>query len=148
MPALSISRSISAPIDEVWDVFTDIGAAAERLTAVERIELLTDGPFAEGTRWRETRRLYGKSATEEMWVSHLLPQRSYTVDAGSTSTRYESRYDFIPVDDSTTRVTFTFSGESTGLVRLIGVVMWPLLKGRMAKDLRRDLDDLAKVCER
>lgn len=147
MPGLSVSRTINAPLARVWEVFTDLSTAAERLSAVERIEMLSDQPFGEGTRWRETRTMFGKSATEEMWITSVDTMHSYVAEAESRGTHYESRFDFTSVDDSTTLVTMTFSGEGTGAMKVVGAVFWPFLKGRMAKDLSKDLDDLAQSCE-
>jgi carbon monoxide dehydrogenase subunit G len=148
MPSITMKRTIAAPILRVWEIFTDIAAAEDRLSAVEKIEMLSSGPFGEGTRWRETRTLYGKSTAEELWVSHFEPQQSYTVEAGATNTHYQSRYDFGRIDDSKTSVTFTFSGESRGNLAVVGRLMWPLIRRKLTKDLRRDLDDLALICER
>lgn len=150
MPSLRVHRAIAAPPDAVWAVFTDLPRSAERLTAVDAVEILSDGDgdgdFGVGTRWRETRTMFGKQATEEMEVTAVDPQRSYTVEAESRGTHYVSRFDFTPTGDSTD-VTFTFSGESSGAMRVVGALMWPLLKGKMTQELRRDLDDLAGHCE-
>jgi uncharacterized membrane protein len=147
VPQVTVSRSIAAPADRVWAVFTDISAAPDNLSAVDAIELLTPGPFAEQLRWKETRRIYGRTATEEMWVSALDAGRAYTVSAGATGTKYQSHFEFVPTGDASTTVHFTFSGESHGVARVISAVMWPLFKRKLAKELSRDLDDLAKVCE-
>ena len=148
MPSLSMVRDIVAPLDAVWDVFTDLEHAARNLSAVEKVEVLSDGPFGEGTRWLETRKMYGKSVTEEMWVSEIEPHKTYLVKAGAGATHYESRYEFAALDDVNTRVRFTFAGESTGFAKVVGSVMWPLLRGKMAKELGRDLKDLAAILER
>jgi hypothetical protein len=134
-------------VDRVWSVFTDIAAGAERLSAVEHLEMLTEQPFGTGTRWRETRQMFGKSATEEMWVTDVEPMRFYVVEADSHGTHYTSRYDFSSPNSSTTTVTFSFSGSSRGVMKLLGAAMWPLLKGKMTTELRRDLDELAQACE-
>lgn len=146
MPSLTIAQTIAAPVERVWTVFTDLGAAARNLKAVEKIELVSSGAFGEGTRWRETRKMYGKSVTEEMWVSAVEPGKSYTVDAGSNHTNYRSRYVFTPVGDASTTVRFTFSAESSGATGVLSTIMWPLFKRRLAKDLRKDMNDLARVC--
>ena len=148
MPSLSITKDIIAPLDIVWDVFTDLEHAARNLSAVERVQVLTDGPFGEGTRWLETRKMYGKSVTEEMQVGEMELHKTYLVKAGSGTTRYESRYEFAAIDDRSTRVRFTFAGESSGFAKVLGNVMWPILRGKMAKELGRDLKDLTAVLER
>jgi uncharacterized protein YndB with AHSA1/START domain len=146
VPSLSVQRSIAAPPETVWAVFTDLGKAVERLSAVEAVDILTDGPFGVGTRWRETRTMFGREATEEMEVTFVDPERSYTTEAASHGSAYTTRFDFAPTQAGTD-VTFSFTSESHGAMRLVGAVLWPLLKGKMAKELRRDLDDLALHCE-
>ena len=74
--------------------------------------------------------------------------RSTSSRPAQGSTHYESRYEFAAIDDRNTRVRFTFAGESTGFAKVIGNVMWPVLRGKMAKELGRDLKDLASVLER
>lgn len=148
MPTITARRTIEAPLDRVWDVFTDLASSEEHLSAVERVEVLTDGEFGVGTTWRETRKMFGRTETEEMQVTALEHGVSYTVGATSQGTTYSSRFDFTESDASTTEVRFTFTGETQGGVRkAIGAVMWPLFRGKVAKELRRDLDDLAAVCE-
>jgi uncharacterized membrane protein len=147
MPSLTVSRTIKAPIGDVWQVFTDLPSAPDRLSAVQSVEMLSDQPFGEGTRWRETRQMFGKAATEEMWVTHVHEPETYSVAAHSNGTHYESRYDFHPLTEGETHVSFMFSGKSEGIMRVIGALAWPLLRGKIAKDLRRDLDDLADFCE-
>lgn len=148
MPTIAATRSINAPLERVWSVFTDLGASPERLSAVEGVEVLTDGPFGVGTTWRETRRMFGRTATEEMRVTELEHQKSYSVGAMSQGTTYLSRFDFSQTDPATTTVRFTFTGEAQGAVRrAIAALMWPLFRRRLERELRRDLDDLAGYCE-
>jgi carbon monoxide dehydrogenase subunit G len=149
MPTVTTTRTIEAPIARVWSVFTDLESSQEHLSAVEDVEVLTDGPFAVGTTWRETRKMFGRTATEEMQVTAVEHQASYAVGAVSQGTTYTSRFDFREIDPRTTEVRFTFTGETQGSVRkTISAVMWPLFRGKVAKELRRDLDDLAEVCEK
>ena len=148
MPTITASRRIRAPRDRVWEVFTDLEASADRLRAVERVEVLTDEPFGVGTTWRETRKMFGRTETEEMHVTAVDRPASYTVSATSQGTTYTSRFDFSESAPDTTEVLFTFSGETQGVVRkAIGAVVWPLFRGKVTKELRRDLDDLAAFCE-
>lgn len=149
MPSVTTTRTIEAPIARVWSVFTDLASSPQHLSAVEDVEVLTDGPFAVGTTWRETRKMFGRTATEEMQVTALEPHASYDVGAVSQGTTYVSRFDFREIDPGTTEVRFTFTGETQGGVRkAISAVMWPLFSRKVAKELRRDLDDLAEVCEK
>lgn len=67
--SITLSRTVNASPEQVWCVFTYIPAAADTLSGVEGIEMLSEPPYGVGTRWRETRTMFGKKATEEMWVT-------------------------------------------------------------------------------
>lgn len=68
MPSCAAETYVHSAPDRVFEVFSDLEAVGDRLSAVEEIELLTDGPIGVGTRWKETRELMGRSATEEMEI--------------------------------------------------------------------------------
>lgn len=55
MPSLIVSTQVSAPLKKVFGIFTEVDKAAERIPAISKLEMLSDGPFGDGTRWRETR---------------------------------------------------------------------------------------------
>lgn len=68
-----VERVIRASPERVWEALTDLQGTERVLSGVERIEVLTEGGFAVGTRWRETRRMLGREATEEMYVTASEP---------------------------------------------------------------------------
>jgi carbon monoxide dehydrogenase subunit G len=80
----SLSQHIQAPPEKVWSVITDIPGSAATLSGVESVQLLTDGPYGEGTRWKETRKMFGRAETVEMWVAEaeLEPQHHGQGGAG------------------------------------------------------------------
>lgn len=60
-------------------------------SAVDSVERLDDGDgFNVGTRWRETRTMFGRQAAEEMEVTAVDVSRSYRVVAAGASTTYGS----------------------------------------------------------
>ncbi len=147
MSTVAVSRTIAAPVDRVWEVFTNIERAADMVSGIERVEVLSDVPFGAGFRWRETRRMLGQSATEEMWVTNAEQPRFFEAAAASRGTRYLSRYEFAAVPGGT-EVRLTFAGTPENpLTRTMDVTMGWALKGTMAKQVRKDLDELAAVCE-
>jgi carbon monoxide dehydrogenase subunit G len=147
MSEITVTRRVAAPADRVWEVFTDLEHAPDRLSGVTAVEVLTPGPFGPGTRWRETRVMYGKEATEEMTVAETDPPRGYVVTAESHGARYRSEFRFTPSGDGTD-VAMTFGGQPTSLVsRVLGAVTMPLMKRSVTKALTQDLVDLAAACE-
>ena len=111
MATITVSTLVSAPIERVFEVYTEIDKAVERIPGITALEVLSDGPFGDGTRWRETRVMFKKEATEEMWVTGFDPPRSYTVEAESHGMRYSTLFSFTPEGDGT-KVSWAFSGTA------------------------------------
>lgn len=140
--------TIAAPIERVWELFTDFPNAAERIQGISKMEFLEkDGRAEVGMKWRETRVMFGKEATEVMWITDLQPNRSYVVEAESHGVHYTSTYTFTPTNGGT-QVTLTFGGEpQTFMARVMGAIMAPLMSGSIKKMLLADMEDLKKVAE-
>ena len=149
MQDVEVRRHVAAPAQRVWDVATDLAGAPRVVRAIDAVEVLTPGPFGVGTRWRETRTMMGRSATEEMTVTAVDPQRSYRVEAASRGAHYVSTFAFTPSADGGTDVTTTFGGRPTStLARVLGAVTAPLARRAVTKALAQDLDDIAVAAER
>ena len=147
MASITVSTHVSAPLQDVFEVYTDIGKAAERIPAITKLEMLSEGPFGNGTRWRETRVIMKKEATEEMWVTGFTPSQSYTVEAQSHGTLYETLFQFEPEGDGT-NVTWTFNGTPQTLgAKLMAPIFGLFFTGMMKKCMRDDLEALRDVCE-
>ncbi|EYR62021.1 carbon monoxide dehydrogenase [Actinotalea ferrariae CF5-4] len=148
MQQVEVTRHVAAPPERVWALATDLAGAPRVLSGVQRVEVLTPGPFAVGTRWRETRTMFGKEATEEMAVTAVEPQRSYTVEAESSGARYVSTFAFHPSPDGGTAVVLTFGAQATtGVAKVMAVLTGPLARRSVEKALRGDLEDLARAAE-
>ncbi|MFJ8668352.1 SRPBCC family protein [Streptomyces sp. NPDC093600] len=145
-----VERRIRATPGPVWETMTDLKDMERILTGVDRVEVLTEGAFGVGTRWRETRRMFGKEATEEMTVTESVPPERYVTVADSHGMRYVSEIALRPDGSDATTVRMTFSarpadGRATGLLtRLLG----GLGVRAVSRALARDLDDVAASVER
>lgn len=148
---LEVSREIAAPAARVWDVVTDLAGSADVLGAIEKIEIL-EGPAPKldvGTRWRETRTMFGKSATEEMVVTAVDHGRSYTVEADAAGALYRSVMTVEPLGDQRTRLSMSFGAEPKSLgSKLMSATVGRLFAGATRKALYQDLDDIAEAAER
>ena len=147
MSTLIISTHVAAPIERVFPVYTDLEKAADRIPNITKLELLSEGPFGEGTRWRETRLMFKKEATEEMWVTGFNPPRSYTVVANSHGMIYETLFEFEPEGNGTV-VRWTFKGTPQTLAtKVTGPLFGLVFGGVMKRCMQSDLDALRDVCE-
>lgn len=142
------SVTIDANVGLVFDAFRDLDSIADQVSGIEDIEIL-GGPamLAVGTRWRETRRLFGRTATEEMWVTALTTPESYVVEASSNGTEYCTRYRFTALPGDQTRVDLAFTGiPVTRKARLLAIT-FALFAGAARKALRADMIDLKRTLE-
>lgn len=149
MTQLTVARDIAAPADRVWGLITDLDRSSSVVSAIESLERLDEGTdFGVGTRWRETRKMFGKSASEEMEVTAVEPGRSYTVEADSRGAHYTSSFIVEPTGDDSSRVTMTFGGEPDGAIaRVVATTIGKLFEGATKKALERDLEDIAMAAE-
>lgn len=151
MHEITVSRTIAARPARVWEVLTDIEHAAETLSGLQSVEVLTDGPYALGTRWRETRRMFGKESTEEMWVADNDPLRRTEVHAESGGVAYVSEFVLTPLDDGArTELQMRFSARmhSPSTVQKVAMKVFAGLALRAtAKQLEQDLSDIAAAAQ-
>lgn len=145
---LTVTTPIDAPREAIWQTITDIEHAAERISGIEELEVL-ERPASGlvGLKWKETRTMFGKTATEVMWITDAVEGRSYDVRAESHGMIYRSRLS-IDEGERGAELTMSFSGEATSLFgRIMGAIMGPLFKGATEKALRQDLADIRAAAE-
>ena len=140
-------KRVRANILSVFEVFADVRKIEARIPGILKVELLSEGPVGPGFRWRETRKMMGKEATEEMWFDEFDPPRRYTVKAHSHGTQYLSVYDFEAAGDETVvHMTFSAEPETLGAKILAALLGW-MGKGTVKKMLEADMDALATHVE-
>lgn len=146
MTAITIRKHVSAPPERVFALASNFPEAASNVRAIERVEMLTPGPVGKGTRFRETRRVMGRSATEELEVTAFEPPHRYALGAESHGCRYLSELRFTASGDGTD-VEMVFEAQPLTVVsRLLALVAGPMLK-KVADECSRDLEDLKRAAE-
>lgn len=141
-----VSKHVNAPIDITFNVFSDISKVQERIDGITKVEILSEITDGVGTRWRETRVMFGKEATEEMEISELRPNQFYAVVASSHGMNYRSTYTFTEKEGGTL-VEMVFAGKPISWVAKLMTPLAYLLKNTTRKALEADLDSLKLICE-
>lgn len=146
---LTVNREVAAPARRVWDIVTDLDGSPAVLSNVQGVERLDDDRgFELGTRWRESRTMFGKQTTEEMEVTVIDPPRRYTVVSDDGRATYTSTIAVTPLADERCRLEMSFAGQPAGLVgRVLAATLGRLFLGATRKMLQRDLDDIATHAE-
>ena len=143
MPGFSLTKRVSGSPEEVFSIYADLGNAAERISGITRVEILDEGPVGVGTRFRETRVMMGREATEEMEVTAFEPPSSYTVECLSHGTHYVSVFTFEDAGEGETDVTVRFDAFPRSFLAKLLSPLGALMMGTVRKCTQGDLDDLA-----
>jgi hypothetical protein len=152
MASLRVEHVIPAPQEKVFALSSDFPYAADRIEAITRIEILTnphpDDAVGLGTRFRETRILFGREATEEMEVTLFEPPHRYVLEADSHGAHYvtEVRFKAEGPAGEATRVTFDFQAyPQTVFARIMSFLTAPLMRKALRQCLVKDLEDLERA---
>lgn len=94
--SLDLQETIAAPPATVWAELTDIPNWPRWLPNLVKMEVLAESTFSVGMRFRETRKMFGRDATELFEVTIAQPIHSFElhVDGREGSSRRGS-YRFI-----------------------------------------------------
>ncbi len=143
---ITVQETIDAPIDQVFEVFSDVENTQQRISAISKVEILSKVKSGKGVRWRETRTMFGKEATEEMEITKADKPNSYTVKAASHGAAYTSIYSFRTQDDSTI-IELEFTAVPTSISGQLMSIMGILFKGATKKVFRADIAELKSFLE-
>lgn len=146
MKDIVISQRVVAPVERVFARATDFAQTPEVIEGVERVEMLTDGETRVGTRFRETRKMFGREATEEMEVTELTPPSGYVLETESHGAHYSTRFSFTPDGEGTIiQMRFTVKPLSFA-AKVMMKLMSPMAKG-ISDMIKKDLSDIARALE-
>ncbi|HEU0015272.1 MAG TPA: SRPBCC family protein [Longimicrobium sp.] len=144
-----VTQRFAAPPERVFHALTDLDAAREWMQGFVRLERVGEVASGPGMRFRETRRMYGRDATEEFEVTTYDPPRAlglYIDGSKGSSKRGEYRFDYRLEPDGDGTVVH-MHGSMTGMPKVLGW-LGKLLAGPFKKACARDLSALAAYLER
>jgi len=145
---VSASIPIKGTKEDIWSVITDIEHSEQNISAIEKIEVLekSEGQL-NGLKWRETRTMFGKEATEVMWITDSEPNKYYKTRAESHGMIYVSTLSIVS-QGSNEILTMGFEGEAQSLMgKLMSTVFGGMMKSSTEKAMQKDLEDIKNVVE-
>ena len=134
--------------EAVWEAVSDIEKSKEFISGIEGIDVLhqPEEGFI-GFKWKETRTMFGKTATEVMTIVEAEPLKYYKTHAESHGAIYES---IISIDhqDGKLVLKMGFQGTPVTLMgKLMGLFFDRLMKKSTIKALDQDLQDIKRYIE-
>jgi uncharacterized protein YndB with AHSA1/START domain len=143
---IEIETFVAAPPPVVFETLADFANWPHFMGGIERVEILTPGPVAVGSRFRETRTMFGKSASEEMEVAEIAPPHRIELTAHNHGTDYRIAHTLAAAPEGT-RLSLRFAGTPVTLAaRLFAPLGW-LFAGSVRKQIEKDLVDLKREAE-
>jgi hypothetical protein len=137
---------VGADPARTFEAFTDLRRADQRISGIRRLEVLTDGPIRKGTRFRETRIVFNREATEEMEVTDFQPGRSYAVACQSCGMAWSSTFRFSP-EAGGTRVELEMNTRPITILARLMSPLGALMAGSVRKCVEQDMNDLRRYLE-
>lgn len=143
----SASLKINATKEQVWAVVTDIDSAKQRIECILDIEVLErpDSGIV-GLKWRETREMFGKQATETMWITEAKDNEYYVTEAENSGCLYHSTIRIIELEDGV-ELAMSFKATPLSLFAKIMSPMMFMMKGMIKKAFEKDLRDIKNILE-
>lgn len=100
-----------------------------------------------GLKWVETRTLFGKQATETMWITDAVENDHYQTRAESHGAIYTTVLSLAEEGDQT-RLTMSFDGEpQTFTAKVMLAATGRFFRNATEKALVQDLEDIKAVVE-
>ncbi len=146
---LSVETIVNAPQEKVWATVTDIEHCANVISAIVDLKILAkpdDGII--GLKWTETRLMFGKSASETMWITDAVAPSYYCTRAESHGSVYLTKIMLSETADGATNLVMSFTAEPQSIgIKVMSILMAPIIKGAMIKALQQDLNDIKNYVE-
>ena len=147
MATVTVSSQIAAPVERVFQLFTDVEHGAAHVSGIKKIEMLTPGHVGLGARWRETREVLGASDSADMEMTSFERNRTYTITHHKAGVRIDTMFWFEPSGDET-KVSIEFELDTAGLPPgLLTPLNWAIA-GKVRDVLGQDLADLKSSLEK
>jgi len=152
MAKVTVSTVVKAPVERVFQLFTDVEHAAERVSGIKEIEVASTGPFNLGYRWTETREVRGHLDDATMEITSFERNHMYTVTHHKggvlgSGVRIDTTFTFDPVPAGT-KVSIEFELHPEGLPPALLLPLEWAIGGKVRHVLSDDLDDLKTSIER
>ncbi|WP_407270464.1 SRPBCC family protein [Radiobacillus sp. PE A8.2] len=133
-------ETFQVPKQKVYTSLLDLDSAKQWMQGLVSMERLDQGPMQVGSEWMETRKMYGKEASEHFEVVELRePDKLVLRCDGTKGSMGKGEFVFtyiVTASDDHTEVTL--DGEInglTGLSKLFGKMMAGAFKKACVKDL-------------
>ena len=141
---VTANLDIDAPPESVAAVQFDASRDPEWIGGVDRVELVTPLPLAQGSRVRRFGGFMGRPIVWLMQVETFEPARHVGMHALESPFPMDVDYRLEPIDGRRTRASIRIRGEGRGMY---GAMPGPLLGVMIRRSVQGDLKRLKRIVE-
>ena len=146
---VTLDIHINGPKEAVWKVISNIENSVNTLEGIEKIEILNKPDKGiVGLKWIETRTLFGKTATETMWITEAEENSFYRTRAESHGAIYITELRISEQNDGSL-LTMEFGSTLVSFgAKLMNVLFGFMFRNATKKALAKDLEDIKAAVEK
>lgn len=137
------SLTINASLGTVFRVVSDLDHFSNAVPQIDRIEILSESAVGVGTRFRETRLVWGRETASELEVAELVENEGVRYVSDTLGTRWHSTFTVAPAGDRT-QLTIVIEGRP---YRVLSRLAAPLMKFLTAKAVAADMKGIKAYAE-
>ena len=138
------TRTIDAPLEKVFSAVASIDEFSKAIPDIKKVEFLTEQTTGVGTRFIETREMWGKEAATELEVTEYVENDRIRLVAESGYTLWDSLFTVEPAGEQTRLVLKMDATPLKFRARFLNLFMGTMIK----KAIAQDMDAVKVYCER
>lgn len=144
MSRTTVTRTIQAPIETVFDTVANIENFKKAVPQIVRVEFLSDTRAGVGTRFRETRLMGKREATVELEVTECVPNDRIRIISDTHGTVWDTVFSVKPARNQGVELEMVMDATA---YKFLPKIMNPLIKGVIRKAIEKDMDAVKAYCE-
>jgi len=144
MSKIRITRTINASVETVFQTIADIRNFSKAVPEIVDIEFLSASRSGVGTRFKETRKMNGKEAVEELEVTEYVENDHIRIVADSHGTVWDSLFTVKKSGDHT-ELTLVMEAKA---YKFLPKLMTPIMRYFIKKAIAKDMAAVKDYCEK
>lgn len=145
---INVARLLAAKPASIFATVADVLSWPQIIGSVTRVELLTPGALAPGTRLRLNRIRFGAETTEELEITAMDRPHRLRLNGEDRGMSYELDHMIDAVFAAGSRLLLAFRTRPTSSVgRVFGDFTRPFMEMKLRDELEQDLTDLVAAIE-
>ena len=144
MTTTTVTRSIAASPETVFDAIAHIQNFSKICTDIVDVEFLSEQTKGVGTRFRETRMMGKGKAATELEVTEYEPHSRVRMVSDAGGTIWDTVFTVKPQGSDAVELKLVMEARA---YKLLAKLFNPLIKGMVQKAIEKDMDAVKAHCE-